>query len=241
MSEINSSARGDDAACSDDAARGENNKHKLRASAIEVVKTLLLALGICIFIKGTIAEARYIPSSSMEPTLNIDDRVLVEKISAPVLGRSVKRGDIMVFYPPAIETGMPDNGLLGRFIPFLPENPPAFIKRVIGLPGDRISIKKGVGVFVNGVLLNEPNVSELPLYNMSKMSDICGYSMTGQFIRPYANDDSPVVVPPNHWFMMGDNRNNSDDSHVWGFVSQERAVGRAVVTFWKGDWFKART
>jgi signal peptidase I len=225
----------------DNAAQTENaqdNKGKLRASLIEMIKTLLLAVGICIFIKGTIAEARYIPSSSMEPTLNINDRVLVEKISQPVLGRSVTRGDIMVFYPPSIETGMPDNGLLGRFVPLLPENPPAFIKRVVGVPGDRISIKKGVGVFVNGVLLSEPNVAELPLYDMSKMSDICGTSMKGNFIRPYADDNSPVIVPPHHWFMLGDNRNNSDDSHVWGFVDQERAVGRAVVTFWKGDWLK---
>jgi signal peptidase I len=215
-----------------------DSKDKLRSYAREAMKTLLLALAIFMFTKGTIAEARYIPSSSMEPTLKIDDRILVEKVSAPVLGRSVERGDIMVFYPPRIETGMPDNGLLGRYVPLLPENPPAFIKRVIGVPGDQISIVKGVGVFVNGKLLNEPNVAEPPLYNMSKMSDISGYSMTGQFIQPYANDNSPVVVPPNHWFMLGDNRNNSGDSHVWGFVEQNRAVGRACVTFWKGDWLK---
>ena len=202
------------------------------------MKTLLLALGICIITKGTVAEARYIPSSSMEPTLKINDRILVEKISAAVLGRSVKRGDIMVFYPPKIETGMPDNGLLGRFVPLLPENPPAFIKRVIGVPGDRILIKEGVGVFVNGKLFNEPKLTEAPLYSLSKMSDIGGYAMTGKYIRPYAGDDSPIVVPTNCWFMLGDNRNNSGDSHVWGFVKQDRAVGRACVTFWKGDWLK---
>jgi signal peptidase I len=215
------------------------NKGKIRAYASEAMKTLLLSVGICILTKGTIAEARYIPSSSMEPTLKINDRILVEKISQPVLGRSVKRGDIMVFYPPTIETGIPDNGLLGRFIPLLPENPPAFIKRVIGLPGDRISIKKGVGVFVNGRLLNEPNDSKSPQYNLSKMSDIAGYSMTGKFIRPYANNNSPIIVPAHHWFMLGDNRNNSADSHVWGFVKQDRAVGRAFVTIWKDEWLKS--
>jgi len=220
-----------------DSATGNTGKFWVYVS--EATKTLLLSVGICILVKGTIAEARYIPSSSMEPTLKINDRVLVEKISASLLGRPVKRGDVMVFYPPTIETGVPDNGLLGRFVPLLPENPPAFIKRVIGVPGDRISIKKGVGVFVNGQLLKEPNVPEPPLYNLSKMSDIGGYSMKGQFIRPYANDDSPIIVPAHHWFMLGDNRNNSVDSHVWGFVDQNRAVGRACVTFWKDEWLKA--
>ncbi len=202
------------------------------------MKTLLLAAAICLFTKGTIAEARYIPSSSMEPTLNINDRILVEKLSAPVLGRSVQRGDIMVFYPPRIETGMPDNGLLGRYVPLLPENPPAFIKRVIGVPGDRISIVKGVGVYINGKLLDEPYVKEPAQYNMAKMSDIGGYAMTGQLIQPYANDNSPVIVPKEQWFLLGDNRNHSGDSHVWGFVRQDRAVGRALITFWKGEWIK---
>ena len=208
--------------------------------AKDFFKTLLLAVFLCVITKGTIAEARYIPSSSMEPTLKIQDRILVEKVSAPVLQRQVQRGDIMVFYPPTIETGMPDNGLMGRYVPFLPENPPAFIKRVVGVPGDLISIKKDVGVFINGKLQEAPAGTEPPHYNLEKMSDISGYSMTGKFIQPYAGDDSPVVVPPDHWFMLGDNRNNSGDSHVWGFVEQNRAVGRALLTFWKGDWLKFR-
>ena len=211
---------------------------KLRAALSEAMKTCVLVIGICFLMKGTVAEARYIPSSSMEPTLNINDRVLVEKFSERLLGRSVNRGDIMVFYPPQIETGVPDNGLLGRFIPFLPENPPAFIKRVIGLPGDRILVKKDVGVYVNGELLKESNIPEPPMYDLSKMSDIGGFSMTGKFIRPYAGNDNPIIVPPHQWFVMGDNRNNSADSHVWGFVDQNRAVGRACLTFWKSEWLK---
>jgi signal peptidase I len=222
----------------EDTAESKSKEDKLRTWVSEAMKTMFLAVVICIITKGTVAEARYIPSSSMEPTLKINDRILVEKMSAPVLGRTVKRGDIMVFYPPAIETGMADNGLLGRFVPLLPENPPAFIKRVVGVPGDHILIKEGVGVFVNGKLVDEPKLPEPPLYNLSKMSDIGGYAMNGKYIQPYAGDDSPIVVPPNHWFMLGDNRNNSGDSHVWGFVNQDRAVGRACITFWKGEWLK---
>jgi signal peptidase I len=214
------------------------NKSKFSATFVETIKTIVLAIGICFLVKGTVAEARFIPSSSMEPTLNIDDRVLVEKVSEKMLGRAVNRGDIMVFYPPEIETGVPDNGLLGRFVPFLPENPPAFIKRVVGLPGDRILVKKGVGVYVNGELLRESNVAQPPLYDLKKMSDISGFSMTGQFIQPYSGDNSAIIVPPHHWFMMGDNRNNSADSHVWGFVDENRVVGRACLTFWKSEWLK---
>lgn len=210
---------------------------KRKDTAIDIAKTCLLAIGLCFLIKGTVAEARYIPSSSMEPTLKIQDRVLVEKLSQPLFGRQIRRGDILVFYPPEIETGVPDNGLLGRFIPILPETPPAFIKRVVGLPGDQIAIKRGVGVFINGKLLSEPNIDK-PGYNLTKMSDIGGYNMKEKPIRPYANDESPIVVPPDHLFMMGDNRNNSDDSHVWGFVESKRVVGRACLTFFKSDWLR---
>jgi signal peptidase I len=216
-------------------------KYKEWSYANEACRTFFLTLTLFVFIKGTIAEARYIPSPSMVPTLGINDRVLVEKLSSSLLGRKIKRGDILVFYPPAIESGIPDGARLQiqRFIPFMPEHPAAFVKRVIGLPGDRIVVQRGVGVFINGKLLDESRyVAEVPAYDLQTLADIRGFSDTGQYIEPYGDDDSPIVVPPGKLFMMGDNRNNSADSHVWGFVDQNRVVGRACLTFWKGEWLQ---
>ena len=118
---------------------------------VELLKYVFMVVCIMTLLKGTIAEARFIPSGSMEPNLNIQDRVLVEKVGT-VFGREVQRGDILVFYPPPIELGGQDLKndpltVLGRLtgLPFLPYEP-AFIKRTIGLPGDHIRIQHGVGV-----------------------------------------------------------------------------------------------
>jgi signal peptidase I len=220
------------------AKKWDERKGDIKEFLGESLKVTVMVVGIAVLVKGTIAEARYIPSGSMEPNLNIQDRVLVEKVSSTLLGRSIQRGDILVFYPPAIETGLPDNGLLGKYIPFVPESPPAFIKRVVGVPGDKIRIKSGVGVFVNGKLLEIPGAIT-PDYELSNLGDIQGHAMNGQFIRPYANSDAPIIVPVNSFFMLGDNRNASADSHVWGFVKNDRVVGRACLVFWKQEWLRA--
>ncbi len=219
------------------AKKWDERKSDVKEFLAESLKLAVIVVGMTVLVKGTIAEARYIPSGSMEPNLNIEDRVLVEKLSSSVLGRPIQRGDILVFYPPAIETGVPDNGLLGKYIPFVPESPPAFIKRVVGLPGDKIRIKSGVGVFVNGKLLEVPGAIT-PDYELSNLGDIRGYSMNGKFIRPYSDSDEPIVVPANSFFMLGDNRNASADSHVWGFVKNDRVVGRACLVFWKQEWLR---
>jgi signal peptidase I len=211
--------------------------HEKKTRALETLKYIAIVVFMTTVLKGTVAEARYIPSGSMEPNLNVQDRVLVEKVSN-TFGRPVQRGDILVFYPPAIETGLPDNGLLGRYIPFIPESPQAFIKRVIGLPGDVIRIESGVGVSVNGKILDVPGATT-PEYDLSKLGDIQGYSMKGQFIRPFADSTKEIVVPENSYFMMGDNRNSSADSHVWGFVTSDRVVGRACLVFWKQAWLQS--
>ena len=126
--------------------------------------------------------------------------------------------------------------LLGRWtgLPFLP-NDPAFIKRVIGLPGDHIRIQAGVGVFINGQLLDESSyIKEIPDYDLNILGDIGGRNITNEFIHPYAaNGNDPIIVPAGHLFMMGDNRNNSEDSHVWGFLDQKRVIGRAWVLIWR--------
>lgn len=208
----------------------------------EVLELIVVTLVLLIIIRWSLAEARYIPSGSMEPTLQIDDRLLVEKISLR-LGKPVRRGDIMVFYPPPVELGNKDLSydpltVLGRLtgLPFLPYEP-AFIKRVIGLPGDHIRVQAGQGVYINGQLLDESAyIKAPPDYNLNVLGDIGGLSSGGEIIRPYgdpAHINEPIIVPPGYLFMMGDNRNNSEDGHIWGFLDQKRLVGRACLLFWR--------
>ncbi|HEY9788188.1 MAG TPA: signal peptidase I [Candidatus Obscuribacterales bacterium] len=220
-------------------ANAKGNGNPIVGFVKELVELVVVTLVLLIFIRWAFAEARYIPSSSMEPTLQINDRLLVEKISGH-LGKPIQRGDILVFYPPPIEMGGKDLQndpltVLGRLtgLPFLPYEP-AFIKRVIGLPGDNIRIKKGQGVFINGQLLDESSyVKEPPNYDRNVLGDIGGPSSTAKIIRPYGDSNELIIVPAKHLFMMGDNRNNSEDSHVWGFLPEERVIGRACLLFWR--------
>jgi signal peptidase I len=196
-----------------------------------VVVIVLLLIAIRFFIEG-----RIIPSISMEPSIKINDRVLIEKVST--IFRHYNHGEIVIFYPPPIEMGGNDLSwdpmhVLGRLtgLPFFPYEP-AFIKRVIGLPGDTIRVQAGQGVFLNGKLLDESYVSEATNYTINTLHDIGGRSSTGAIIQPYANDlDAPIVVQPGQLFVMGDNRNNSEDSHIYGMIDQNRVIGRAFVQY----------
>ena len=193
----------------------------------EILELVVVTLVLLIAIRGLIGEARYIPSASMEPT------------STKVI--TITALYILVFYPPPAEMGGRDLRndpltVLGRLtgLPFLP-NEPAFIKRVIGLPGDHIRVQGGVGVFINGQLLDESTyIKDVPDYDLNILGDISGRNINEEFIHPYANQaNEPIIVPPGHLFMMGDNRNNSEDSHVWGFLPQKRVIGRAWVLIWR--------
>jgi signal peptidase I len=165
----------------------------------ENIQILVLALGLALLIRTFVAEPRYIPSESMLPTLETGDRLIVEKLS--YYSHPPRRGDIVVFAPPP---QLQEQGYQGD---------QAFIKRVIGLPGDTIAVRDG-RVFVNRQLLTEAYIAEPPNYLMS-----------------------PVVVPPARLFVMGDNRNNSNDSHIWGFLPQENIVGHACFRFWPLERF----
>lgn len=144
------------------------------------------------FLKKFVAEARYIPSGAMIPTLQIDDRLIIDKWSYRF--QQPQRGDIVVFSP--TETLKQQNFK------------DAFIKRIIGLPGDKIQVKDGK-VYVNNQPLEEKYIAEAPNYQYG-----------------------PVTVPPNSYFVLGDNRNNSYDSHYWGFVPKENIIGKASKRFW---------
>lgn len=160
---------------------------------VEGVQTIGLSIILALGIRQFIAEARYIPSGSMEPTLQINDRLVIEKISyhfnPPV------RGDIVVFWPP--ESLFPPG-----------KKRDAFIKRVIGQPGDTVQVKDGK-VLIDGKPLTEDYIKAPPDYTWG-----------------------PEIVPADSYLVLGDNRNSSYDSHAWGFVPQKDIIGRAAVRFW---------
>ncbi len=156
----------------------------------EFAKVVLIALVVAVVLRTWVVEPRYIPSGSMEPTLLVNDRVLVDKISYRF--HPPQRGDILVFYPPYADDK-------------------AYIKRLIAVGGDRIAIHNGQ-VFVNRQPLNEPYIAEPPKYELAEL-----------------------VVPQSYLWVMGDNRNNSNDSHAWGFLPVENVIGKAVFRFFPLD------
>lgn len=159
---------------------------------VEGPKTIVLSLVLALGIRTFVAEARYIPSGSMLPTLQINDRLIIDKISYRF--KDPERGDIVVFSPTEALQKLNYHD--------------AFIKRVIGLPGDKVEVKGGK-VYVNSKQLKENYIEAPPQYQYG-----------------------PVTVPDNSYLVLGDNRNNSYDSHYWGFVPREKIIGRAVVRFW---------
>ncbi len=165
---------------------------------LEGLKTIGLSAVLAIGIRQFVAEARYIPSGSMLPTLQINDRLIIDKLSYRV--NSPQRGDIVVFSP--------TNTLEKQNFH------DAFIKRVIGLPGDKVEVKNGK-VLINDKPIAENYIDEAPQYQWRP-------EMIGL----------PDRVPADSYLVLGDNRNNSYDSHYWGYVPRDKIIGRAVVRFW---------
>lgn len=188
------------------------DKDKIKLMLKEAVETIVTVLILVILIRSFAGEPRWIPSSSMEPTLQIGDNLVVEKISYRF--SKPKRGDIMVFYPPGHELDPSLWGKFTRMIGFFSKDD-AYIKRVIGLPGDKIQVVPTIGVFVNGKLLKEPYIKEI-FYGVCEKGMYCG----------------PFTVPVHNYYMMGDNRNDSRDSKYWGTLPEDRIVGRASFRFW---------
>lgn len=166
--------------------------HRRRAFLEWVV--IVIAAIVVSFVMRTFAfQTFFIPSASMEPTLQIGDRIVVNKLSAKF--GTIHIGDILVFKaPPAENCGEPVVDL---------------VKRVIGVPGDRLT-SKGNTIFVNGVALKENWTHTEPL---------------GQAI-------TPTTITPNHYFMMGDNHSNSCDSRMWGTITKSDIIGKAFVRIW---------
>jgi signal peptidase I len=188
----------------DDAASGTPPRptHRLRDSAVVVLVAVLLAVLLRLFV----VQSYFIPSGSMEPTLQKGDRILVNKLSYDLHG--VHRGDIVVFSrPPAENCGGPVVADL--------------VKRIIGLPGETISLSGKGRVVIDGKLLHE---TWLPA---SKR----GTTYPGPSGTSY-DLDHPYKIPSNHYFVMGDNRQDSCDSRYWGTISKSLIVGKVDVRIW---------
>lgn len=197
---------------------------------VEYSKSFFPVLFIVFVLRSFLVEPFQIPSSSMVPTLLVGDYILVNKftygIRLPVVRTKVvgmnepQRGDVMVFFPPHL-------------------NDTYFIKRVIGLPGDKIRyIDKRL--YVNGDQVPQTLLAQLPpgrpRYRLStERLGESGHNVQTDILR--RNDDFAVVVKPGHYFMMGDNRDNSSDSRVWGQVPERDIVGRAFAIWMHWESF----
>jgi signal peptidase I len=197
-------------------------------SLVELAVIIAIAVGLAIAIQAWIVKPYRIPSGSMEPTLAVEQRVLVDRIGMHFGDPHV--GDIVVFHPPtdAQETSgggaakcgpiphVVADGSVACASPVPSEAGVNFIKRIVGGPGDLISIVEG-HVIRNGKREADSYIKPC---------------ITGD---PKCNFPQQIKVPPGHWFMMGDNRGESDDSRFWGPVPTGWIIGTAFATYWPPD------
>jgi len=207
----------------------------LGSDVIGSLQSLMGTVVIAIFVITFIVQAFQIPSESMENTLLVGDYLLVNKLcyGGPGLGdhvmpyQKIKRGDIVVFHYPV-------------------DPQQHFVKRVIGVPGDRLRMERKK-VLINGRPLDEPYVHFLePANNLFRDSfprlDIVAPGQVGDWWLEMKKlvVDGQLIIPEGHYFVMGDNRDDSEDSRYWGFVPQENIIGRPLVIYWSvRDWDKS--
>ncbi len=168
----------------------EDTPFQMKIFLRDTLLTIVLTVVIFFVVQATV-QVSIVNGSSMEPRLHDGQRIVVNKASYMV--DQPQRGDIVVFRPPQNVGSTP------------------FIKRIIGLPGDTVEIKKGI-VYVNGYPLDEPYIEDAPAYTLTKEE------ITGE-----------------NYFVLGDNRNNTSDSHVWGTVPQTNIIGKAWISIWPPD------
>jgi signal peptidase I len=202
-----------------------------RASLRELLESLLVTVLLALFGTTFVVQAFKIPSQSMEPTLLVGDHLLVNKFifggrehwyDAVLPYRDVRRGDVIVF----------------KF-PF--QDHPHYVKRVVGMPGDRIKIVDQK-TYVNGERVEEPFAYHDPsapydpfLFNFPPTNpDELLSNMQPEWANEISSHvvNGELVVPPGHYFAMGDNRDHSWDSRYWGFVDRDAIMGRPLVIYW---------
>jgi signal peptidase I len=202
-----------------------------RGVARECLETLVVTVLLALFATTFVVQAFKIPSRSMEPTLLVGDHLLVDKFIFGGRGhwydrllpyREVQRGDVIVF-------------------PYPYGGNPYYVKRAIGLPGDRIKIVDQT-VYINGAPLEEPYAfhdpkirydsfgANFPPRDASAFDAEMSPEWAAQILNYVRGDE--LVIPPGKYFAMGDNRENSEDSRYWGFVDREAIIGRPIVIYW---------
>lgn len=210
--------------------------------AVEWIRSILVAFLLFIFIRTFLVEAYRIPTGSMEDTLLVGDFLLVNKavfgahipfthVQLPALS-SPKRGDIVVFTPPHIQD----------------QN---YVKRLIGAPGDTVEMRTKA-LYVNGVRQSESyaHYGNEPDVYANAMDWQCEYRPAGladDACRPSRDSWGPLVVPEGRFFMLGDNRDDSEDSRYWGFISEAAMKGKPLVVYYSFEptstrsmpWFSA--
>ncbi|NGZ07520.1 MAG: signal peptidase I [Magnetococcales bacterium] len=204
------------------------------SAAAEYYEAIAMAVAIAFMVRSLVIEPFKIPSGSMIPTLLVGDYLFVNKFAYGYrlpytrqrifMGEGPKRGEIAVFE--------------------FPKDPTKdYIKRIIALPGDRIAYREK-RLFVNGQLIAQQVEGSYVYVNefeqkveSQRLTENLGDRPHAILVRPQANMDqwTDETVPPDHYFVLGDNRDNSNDSRYWGMVPTHRLVGRAVALFWSWD------
>ena len=200
--------------------------HAVDSSWPGSIQSLLTTVVIAVFVITFVIQAFQIPTDSMEDTLLVGDYLLVDKLrygaraGDPFIPyRPVRRGDIIVFH-----------------YPINPEQ--HFVKRVVGLPGDRLRLINRQ-VYINGTRLNEPYArhirrdpdlfrDEFPRLNIP----VSGLEGRWWLQMQKLVEDGQLIIPEKSYFVMGDNRDDSSDSRYWGFVPQENVIGRPLLIYW---------
>jgi signal peptidase I len=178
-----------------------------------------LALALALAIQAWLIKPYQIPSQSMEPTLDVGQRVLVNRFLYHFSDPGI--GDIVVFHPPAgadngVQCGVPHGPREACPRPTPAKSDQNFIKRIVAGPGDTLTVRNGY-----------------PIVNGREKSE-------GSYTRPcgtatVCNLPKTITIPPDHYFMMGDNRGESDDSRYWGPVPRDWIIGKAFATYWPPD------
>jgi len=188
-----------------------------KSNVREYFESIVIAVILALFIRTFVVQAFKIPTGSMEENLLIGDHLLVNKF---VLGPSLTAVERRL-----LPIAPPERGEIVVFK--FPEEPERdFIKRVIGLPGETIELHER-RVFVDGEPLDEPYAHYLLPPGSGDLDEVTSLDVRERY--------GPVTVPRDHYFVMGDNRDNSQDSRYWGFLPRELIKGRAAIIYWSFD------